>query len=43
VDELGLAGKVVAVAGAGGGGIGTATCRFLARAGASVIAIDSDE
>ena len=43
MDELGLAGKVVAVAGAGGGGIGTATCRFLARAGASVIAIDNDE
>ncbi|WP_280266971.1 SDR family NAD(P)-dependent oxidoreductase [Nocardia wallacei] len=37
--ELGLAGRVVIVAGAGGGGIGTAVCRLVARAGATVIAV----
>ena len=38
--ELGLAGRVVVVAGAGGGGIGSATALLLARAGAHVAAID---
>jgi NAD(P)-dependent dehydrogenase (short-subunit alcohol dehydrogenase family) len=41
-DGLGLAGKVVLVAGAGGGGIGTAVCRTCARAGARVVAVDVD-
>jgi 3-oxoacyl-[acyl-carrier protein] reductase len=41
-DALGLAGKVVLVAGAGGGGIGTAVCRAVASAGARVVAVDID-
>ncbi|WP_024804499.1 SDR family NAD(P)-dependent oxidoreductase [Nocardia sp. BMG51109] len=36
---LGLAGRVVIVAGAGGGGIGTAITRLVARAGATVVAV----
>jgi 3-oxoacyl-[acyl-carrier protein] reductase len=40
--RVGLAGKVVVVAGAGGGGIGTGVCRMLAEAGALVAAIDID-
>jgi NAD(P)-dependent dehydrogenase (short-subunit alcohol dehydrogenase family) len=40
--ELGLKGKVVVVAGGGGGGIGTAVCRRLIEAGASVAALDVD-
>ena len=40
--ELGLQGKVVVVAGGGGGGIGTAICRRLIEAGASVAALDID-
>jgi NAD(P)-dependent dehydrogenase (short-subunit alcohol dehydrogenase family) len=39
---LGLTGKVVVVAGGGGGGIGTAVCRRLVEAGASVAALDID-
>jgi len=42
IDGLGLAGRTVVVAGAGGGGIGTACCRLLAEAGASVGAVDRD-
>lgn len=38
-DLLGLAGRVVIVAGAGGGGIGTATTALIARAGATVVAV----
>lgn len=41
-DRLDMSGRVVLVAGAGGGGIGTAICRLLAEAGASVIAVDVD-
>jgi 3-oxoacyl-[acyl-carrier protein] reductase len=41
-ERLGLDGRTVAVAGAGGGGIGTAVCRVLAEAGASVAAFDAD-
>ncbi|MEV0358331.1 SDR family oxidoreductase [Nocardia sp. NPDC050697] len=37
--DLGLAGRVVIVAGAGGGGIGTAVTELIARAGATVIAV----
>ena len=37
---LALDGKVVVVAGAGGGGIGTSVCAMVARAGASVLALD---
>ncbi len=40
--ELGLRGKAVVVAGGGGGGIGTAVCRRLIEAGASVAALDID-
>jgi NAD(P)-dependent dehydrogenase (short-subunit alcohol dehydrogenase family) len=39
---LGLDGRVVVVAGAGGGGIGTAVSRFVAAAGAEVVAVDRD-
>ena len=39
-DDLALGGRLVVVAGAGGGGIGTAVCRALAGAGASVLALD---
>jgi NAD(P)-dependent dehydrogenase (short-subunit alcohol dehydrogenase family) len=39
-DRLALEGRVVVVAGAGGGGIGTAVCRAVAEAGASVLALD---
>lgn len=35
-----LDGRVIVVAGAGGGGIGTACTRLIARAGATVIAVD---
>ena len=43
VDQsLGLEDRVVVVAGAGGGGIGTAVCRLLGEAGASVVALDRD-
>jgi len=43
LDEwLGLDGRVVIVAGAGGGGIGTAVSRFVAAAGAEVVAVDRD-
>jgi NAD(P)-dependent dehydrogenase (short-subunit alcohol dehydrogenase family) len=38
-DVLGLAGRVVVVAGAGGGGIGTAVVDMVARAGATVVAV----
>jgi NAD(P)-dependent dehydrogenase (short-subunit alcohol dehydrogenase family) len=41
-ERLGLAGRVVMVAGAGGGGIGTAVCRVLAEADATVVALDLD-
>jgi 3-oxoacyl-[acyl-carrier protein] reductase len=41
-DRLGLDGRTIVVAGAGGGGIGTAVCRVLAEAGASVAAFDVD-
>src|SRR4051794_8151880 len=39
-EHMGLAGRVVAVAGGGGGGIGTAICGMLAQAGASVAVLD---
>ncbi|WP_051027745.1 SDR family NAD(P)-dependent oxidoreductase [Nocardia higoensis] len=39
IPEIGLAGRVVIVAGAGGGGIGTAITRLAARAGATVVAV----
>ncbi|HEY7134551.1 MAG TPA: SDR family NAD(P)-dependent oxidoreductase [Acidimicrobiia bacterium] len=42
-ERMGLAGRVVVVAGAGGGGIGTAICRLLAEAGAAVVALDVDQ
>jgi 3-oxoacyl-[acyl-carrier protein] reductase len=38
--RLRLDDKMVVVAGAGGGGIGTAICRFLSEAGASVLGLD---
>jgi NAD(P)-dependent dehydrogenase (short-subunit alcohol dehydrogenase family) len=41
-ELLGLDGRRVVVAGAGGGGIGTAVCRVLASAGATVVALDVD-
>jgi len=41
-EQLDLADRVVVVAGAGGGGIGTAICRVLAEAGASIAAVDND-
>jgi 3-oxoacyl-[acyl-carrier protein] reductase len=41
-ERLNLSGRSVVVAGAGGGGIGTAVCRFLAEAGATVVAWDLD-
>jgi 3-oxoacyl-[acyl-carrier protein] reductase len=41
-DRLGLDGRTIVVAGAGGGGIGTAVCRVLAEAGASIAALDVD-
>src|SRR5680860_670717 len=41
-ERLDLADRVVVVAGAGGGGIGTAICRMLAEAGASIAAVDID-
>ena len=41
-ERLGLDGRTIVVAGAGGGGIGTAICRVLAEAGASVAALDVD-
>lgn len=42
-DLLGLAGRVVIVAGAGGGGIGTAVTALAARAGATVIAVSRSQ
>jgi NAD(P)-dependent dehydrogenase (short-subunit alcohol dehydrogenase family) len=39
-DLLGLAGRIVIVAGAGGGGMGTAIVRLAAEAGATVLAVD---
>jgi 3-oxoacyl-[acyl-carrier protein] reductase len=41
-ERLDLTECVVVVAGAGGGGIGTAICRVLAEAGASIAAVDND-
>jgi 3-oxoacyl-[acyl-carrier protein] reductase len=41
-ERLGLDGRTIVVAGAGGGGIGTAICRVLAEAGATVAALDVD-
>jgi 3-oxoacyl-[acyl-carrier protein] reductase len=41
-ERLDLGERVVVVAGAGGGGIGTAVCRTLADAGASIAAVDND-
>ena len=41
-EHLGLTGRRVVVAGAGGGGIGTAVCRMLAEAGATLVALDVD-
>ena len=41
-ERLGFDGRTIVVAGAGGGGIGTAICRVLAEAGASVAALDVD-
>jgi NAD(P)-dependent dehydrogenase (short-subunit alcohol dehydrogenase family) len=41
--RLDLSGRVVVVAGAGGGGIGTAICKMLAEAGASIAALDVRE
>ncbi len=38
-DLLGLAGRVVVVAGAAGGGIGTTVTRMVAQAGATVVAV----
>lgn len=38
-DVLGLAGRIVVVAGAAGGGIGTAITRMVAQAGATVVAV----
>ena len=38
-DLLGLAGRIVVVAGAAGGGIGTAVTRTVAQAGATVVAV----
>src|SRR5689334_1965656 len=38
-DLLGLAGRVVVVAGAAGGGIGTTVTRVVAEAGATVVAV----
>lgn len=40
--DNGLQGRTVVVAGAGGGGIGTAVCRALAEAGATVAGLDLD-
>ena len=41
-DIWGISGRSIVVVGAGGGGIGTAVCRRLAGAGASVVAVDRD-
>src|SRR5258707_1986450 len=38
-DLLGLAGRIVVVAGAAGGGIGTTVTRVVAEAGATVVAV----
>lgn len=40
---LDLCGKVALVCGAGGGGLGSAVSRVLARAGASLVAVDQSE
>lgn len=40
--DNGLQGRTVVVAGAGGGGIGTAVCRALVEAGATVAGLDLD-
>ncbi|HWD53286.1 MAG TPA: SDR family oxidoreductase [Acidimicrobiales bacterium] len=42
LERMGLAGRVIVVAGAGGGGIGTAICRMVAEAGGRVAAVDVD-
>lgn len=39
-DIWGLAGKSIVVMGAGGGGIGSAICRHLGNAGATIVAVD---
>lgn len=41
-DIWGLAGKSIVVMGAGGGGIGSAICRHLGNAGATIVAVDID-
>ncbi len=41
-NDNGLQGRTIIVAGAGGGGIGTAVCRALAEAGATVAGFDND-
>ena len=41
-ERLDLTERVIVVAGAGGGGIGTAICRVLVEAGASIAAVDND-
>lgn len=41
--DLGLKGQLHVVAGAGGAGIGTAACAMLAKAGATVLAIDKTD
>jgi NAD(P)-dependent dehydrogenase (short-subunit alcohol dehydrogenase family) len=42
-DQMRLDGRAIVVAGAGGGGIGTATCRAIAGAGGTVVALDLSE
>jgi NAD(P)-dependent dehydrogenase (short-subunit alcohol dehydrogenase family) len=41
-DMWGLTGKSIVVMGAGGGGIGSAICRHLGNAGATILAVDID-
>jgi 3-oxoacyl-[acyl-carrier protein] reductase len=41
-DMWGLTGKSIVVMGAGGGGIGSAICRHLGNAGATIVAVDID-
>lgn len=41
-DIWGLTGKSIVVMGAGGGGIGSAICRHLGNAGATIVAVDID-
>jgi NAD(P)-dependent dehydrogenase (short-subunit alcohol dehydrogenase family) len=42
-ERLDLSRRTIVVAGVGGGGIGTAMCRAIAEAGATVVALDIDE